>query len=243
MKEVRYFYAPEAAVSNELPTDEATHATRVLRLKEGDEIFLMDGKGCFYRAEVTLATQKKCLYEVVETLPQERTWPCRVHLAMAPTKMMERTEWAVEKSTEVGIDAVTFLSCAFSERKNIKVERIEKIIVSAVKQSRKAWMPEIGCLTAFREFIDNHASGRRYIAHCYEEIPSRYLFSELCKPVEEGENDDIVMLIGPEGDFSIDEVRYAVSKGFIPVSLGTSRLRTETAALSAVMMANVAQSL
>ena len=117
MKEVRYFYVPEAATQVELPAEEATHALRVLRLKGGDEIFLMDGEGSFYRAEVTAASSKRCLYEIKETMPQKRAWKGHIHLAIAPTKMMERIEWMAEKATEIGFDELSFLNCQFSERK------------------------------------------------------------------------------------------------------------------------------
>ena len=238
MKEIRYFYVPNAANHTELPDDEAVHAVRVLRITPGEEMMLMDGKGSFYRAKVTLATQKHCLYEIVESLPQERQWKGRVHLAIAPTKLMERMEWLVEKATEVGIDEFTFLNCQFSERQTLKLPRIEKIVVSAVKQSRKAYMPELSDMTSFKSFIEQHAEGRRYIAHCYDEVDRKNLFDELRKGAAE---DDAVVLIGPEGDFSIDEVRMAVDAGFISVDLGKSRLRTETAGLSAVMMMQLAK--
>ena len=233
MKEVRFFYAPEAASSHELPTDEAMHALRVLRLKAGDEMMLMDGKGHYYRAEVTLAHTHHCMYDIKEVLPQERQWKGRVHLAMAPTKMMERTEWMLEKAVEVGVDEVSFLNCQFSERRLVKMPRVEKIVIAASKQSHKAWMTQLDEVMPFQRFIREPWQGRKYIAHCYEEIPRTYLFDELRKP---SNSDDALVLIGPEGDFSIDEVKSAVAAGFKSVHLGKSRLRTETACLSAVMM-------
>ena len=238
MKEVRFFFAPDAATAQELPADEATHALRVLRLKAGDEMMLMDGKGVFYRAEVTLAHAHHCQYVIRETLPQPRQWNGTVHLAIAPTKMMDRMEWMTEKATEIGIDELTFLDCQFSERQVVKLPRIEKIVISAVKQSHKAWMPIVHEMTAFKTFITQPREGRKYIAHCYEEIPRTYLFDELQKP---SDSEDATVLIGPEGDFSIDEVRQAVAAGYQSVHLGKSRLRTETAGLSAVMMAQLAK--
>ena len=232
MKESRYFYVPDAARQSALPADECAHAVRVLRLKEGDELFLMDGVGNYYRAQVTEATSHRCGYEIVETLPQERQWLGRIHLAIAPTKMMDRMEWMTEKVTEIGIDELTFLDCQFSERHIVKLPRVEKIVISAVKQSRKAWMPQLEGMTPFKTFIRQPREGRKFIAHCYEEIPRSYLFDELRRQ----ESDDALVLVGPEGDFSIEEVRMAVDAGFISVNLGTSRLRTETAGLSAVMM-------
>jgi 16S rRNA (uracil1498-N3)-methyltransferase len=237
MKETRYFYVPEAADSHELPPDEATHALRVLRLKEGDEMMLMDGAGTFYNAEVTVASSHHCCYAVREVLPQQPQWQGHVHLAIAPTKMAERIEWLVEKATEVGVDELSLLECQFSERRQMKVPRLEKILVSAMKQSRKAWKPQLNGMQSFKDFVSTHATGKRFIAHCYEEVPRVNLFQELRK-----DNPcDALVLIGPEGDFSIDEVRMAVDAGFISVDLGSSRLRTETAGLSAVMMMQLAK--
>ena len=233
MKEVRFFYAPDAATSTELPQEEAMHALRVLRLKAGDEMMLMDGKGSFYRAEVTLAHTHHCCYEIKESLPQQPQWKGRVHLAIAPTKLMDRIEWMTEKAVEIGVDELSFLNCQFSERRVVKVPRIEKIIVSAVKQSRKVWKPVINEIVPFSDFIAQPREGRKYIAHCYDEIPRTYLYEELQKP---SDTDDALVLIGPEGDFSIDEVRKAVASGYQSVHLGESRLRTETAGLAAVMM-------
>ena len=233
MKEVRYFYVPQAASIGELPEEEAVHALRVLRLKEGDELMLMDGKGTFYKAIVTLASSKRCLYSIQETMPQQRTWNGHIHLAIAPTKMMERIEWMTEKATEIGFDELSLLDCKFSERRVVKTPRLEKIVISAVKQSRKAWTPIVNGMLSFDNFIKSHQTGRRYIAHGYEEVPRTNLFDEL----RNGNNqDDALVMIGPEGDFSIDEVRKAVEAGFISVNLGDSRLRTETAGLAAIMM-------
>ena len=233
MKEVRFFYAPDAATSTELPQEEAMHALRVLRLKSGDEMMLMDGKGSFYRAEVTLAHTHHCFYEIKESLPQQPQWKGRVHLAIAPTKLMDRIEWMTEKAVEIGIDELSFLNSQFSERRVVKVSRIDKIVVSAVKQSRKAWKPAVNEIVSFADFIAQPREGRKYIAHCYDEIPRTYLYEELQKP---SDSDDALVLIGPEGDFSIDEVRKAVANGYQSVHLGESRLRTETAGLAAVMM-------
>lgn len=233
MKEVRYFYVPNADSVGELPEEEAVHALRVLRLKTGDEMMLMDGNGVFYRAIVTMASSKRCLYSIQESYPQQRAWKGRVHLAIAPTKMMERIEWMAEKATEIGFDELSLLKCKFSERKIVKTPRIEKIVISAVKQSRKAWTPIINEMTSFDDFVRSHQSGRRYIAHCYDEVPRLNLFDELRQPCEDH---DALVMIGPEGDFSVDEVRRAVDAGFVSVTLGDSRLRTETAGLSAIMM-------
>ena len=238
MKESRYFYVPGAAQQNELPPDEAMHATRVLRLKEGDEIFLMDGEGSFFKAQITVAATHHCYYEILEQQPQQPQWEGRLHLAIAPTKMMERMEWLVEKATEVGVDEISFLDCTFSERKIVKLPRLDKIVVSAVKQSHKAWKPVLNDMETFKAFMETPRPGRKYIAHCYEEVPRVNLFNELRKPSEEK---DVTVLIGPEGDFSIDEVKLAVANGYQSVDLGKSRLRTETAGLAAVMMMQLVQ--
>lgn len=238
MKEERFFYVPKAKDAQELPEEEAQHAVRVLRLKEGERIFLMDGCGCFYEAEITLAAHKHCMYDIIKELPQERIWQGRIHLAMAPTKMMERTEWMAEKITEIGVDEISFLECQYSERRKMRIDRIEKIILSAMKQSRKAWKTQANDLSAFKKFIDSHNEGRKYICHCHDEIEREDLFFNLTKTKESDEQTTI--LIGPEGDFSIEEVKYAMERGYISVSLGKSRLRTETAAISAIMTAHLA---
>ena len=242
MKEARYFYVPNAAVETELPAEEAVHATRVLRLKEGDEMFLMDGEGCFYKAEVALVSSKKCLYTIKETLKQDLVWRGKIHLAIAPTKDMGRIEWMTEKITEVGFDEISFLDCKFSERKTLRVDRIEKIVISAVKQSRKGWKPVVNPMTPFHRFIENCSNnGRKYICHCYQEIPRADFFTAITQEGLSSSEEDITVLVGPEGDFSIDEVRFALEHGFESVTLGNSRLRTETAGLSAVMMSQLAR--
>lgn len=238
MKEARYFYVPDAANQTELPVDEAMHALRVLRLKGGDEMFLMDGVGNYYKAQVTIAATHHCYYEILEQMPQEPQWKGRVQLGIAPTKMLDRVEWMLEKATEIGVDEVSFLNCQFSERKLIKTTRLEKIVVSAVKQSHKAWKPVLNEIVSFKSFINQPHEGRKYIAHCYEEVPRTYLFDELRKP---SDSEDAIVLIGPEGDFSIDEVKMAIEAGWQSVHLGKSRLRTETAGLSAVMMMQLAK--
>ena len=233
MKEARYFFVPDAAHQTELPADEAMHALRVLRLKGGDEIFLMDGVGNYYRAQVTIAATHHCYYEILEHLPQEPEWTGHLHLAIAPTKMMDRMEWFVEKATEIGVDEISFLNCKFSERRLLKMPRMEKIVISAVKQSHKAWNPVLHEMMPFKDFIRQPREGRKFIAHCYDQIPRTYLFDELRQSAAP---EELTVMIGPEGDFSIDEVRQAVAAGWQTVHLGKSRLRTETAGLSAVMM-------
>ncbi len=240
MKEMRFFYVPNADKLTELPIDEAMHALRVLRLKSGDEMFLMDGCGSFYRANVTIAATKRCMYEIVETLPQERAWKGKIHIAVAPTKVMDKIEWFCEKATEVGIDEISFLNCKQSERKVLRTVRLEKIVISAVKQSRKAWKPKLNPMTSFKDFVKMSFPGRKFIAHCHEEIPKKDLFNELLPLIDSSEGQLITVIIGPEGDFSMEEVKLAMDNGFESISLGKSRLRTETAALYATSIAQLA---
>ena len=237
MKEARYFYVPQAIEKNELPAEEAAHALRVLRLKPGDELFLMDGEGVFYEAYVT-QTDKHCYYQIEKALPQPKTWSAHIHLGIAPTKMMERIEWLAEKATEIGFDELSFLHCKFSERKTLRADRVEKIVISAAKQSRKSFLPQVHELTPFSQFIDESEEGHRYIAHCYDEIERVDFFNELNQLTDD---DPITILVGPEGDFSIDEVKLAMAKGYKSISLGKSRLRTETAGVYAVMLAQLAK--
>ena len=233
MKEERFFYDPQ--VCGELPQEEAHHAVKVLRLKVGDEIWLMDGMGSFYPATITATTGHRCLYRIEATLPQDPDWKGHLHLAMAPTKLMDRVEWFAEKATEIGFDELTFLDCQFSERRVIKEKRIDKILISAMKQSRKACKPQLNGMTRFRDFINQEREGDKFICHCYfplkeDEKVKPFLFDVLREGVP------TTVLIGPEGDFSIDEVKLALKNGYRSVTLGRSRLRTETAALVAVHM-------
>ena len=237
MKEARYFYVPNATEDNELPTDEAIHAIRVLRLKIGDDIFLIDGKGNFYEAVVTLANSKHCLYEITQTLVQNKTWKGHIHLAIAPTKDISRIEWLVEKATEIGFNEISFLNCQFSERKNLRIDRIERIVISAMKQSRKAWKPIVNNMLSFEDFMQKEVTGQKFICHCYNEIEKKDFFSNINNS---GLFEDITVLIGPEGDFSINEVHQALQQQYKSTTLGNSRLRTETAGLAAVLMANLA---
>lgn len=238
MKEIRYFYVPNAASVGELPEEEAKHAVRVLRLQSGDRMVLVDGEGGLFDAEVSVASGKHCLYNILETLPYEREWRGRISLAIAPTKMMDRIEWMAEKATEVGFDEISFLDCKFSERKTLRTDRVERIVVSAMKQSHKACKPVVNEMCGFKEFVSKEREGRKFIAHCYEEVARRDLFDELSAMDAET---PVTVLVGPEGDFSIDEVRLAMEHGYESISLGRSRLRTETAGLSAVMMANLSK--
>ena len=240
MKEMRFFYVPNVQDNGELPEEEAMHALRVLRLKSGDEIMLTDGTGNFYKAEITVAATRKCVFKLLETIPQTPIWRGHLHLVVSPTKMMERMEWLGEKATEIGFDRISFINCDNSERRVIKVKRLEKIAVSAMKQSRKAWKPIIDEIVSFDELVAESTEGLRYIAHCYEEIKKVDLFNQLSIS---DKDEDVTVFIGPEGDFSLSEVKKAIDAGFVSVSLGESRLRTETAALYSVMMANLCKRL
>ena len=275
MKEQRFFYTPSPE-TGQLPTDEAQHALRVLRLGMGEELFLMDGCGTFHRAVITEADNHHCRYRILESMPQQPEWTGTIHLAVAPTKNMDRMEWLAEKATEIGFDRLSLLDCRFSERHVVKTERLDKILVAAMKQSRKAWKPQLDEMTPFQRFITRpDLPAHRFIAHCYPPadialtVPKSSVtvpegsvtvpegFVTVPEGSPEGQNPFTVpegspegqkpflldllspctpalVLIGPEGDFSIDEVRAAEAAGFRSVSLGTSRLRTETAALVAV---------
>ena len=217
MKEIRFFYAPDVAVDAELPADEAAHCLRVLRLQAGDEIRLTDGKGMFYKAEITTATGKRCLFKVLEAVSHPKEWSGHLHLALAPTKNMDRIEWLAEKATEIGFDELTFLDCRYSERKVVKTERIDKILVSAMKQSHKARKPLLNEMEDFKRFVARPFAGQKFIAHCYDEADvagvakaSEDKAMDGGKPFLLDELDagqDALVLVGPEGDFSIDDVQ------------------------------------
>ena len=220
------FYVPNPT-SNVLPEEESLHAVKVLRLQSGDEIEIVDGVGGFYKAVITNPHPKHCGFEVVELITGFGKRNYKLHVAIAPTKNIERMEWFIEKATEIGIDEITPVICRFSERKIVKEERLEKIIVSAAKQSLKAYFPKLNPPCAFAELVKNNQTTQKFIAHCYQE-DKRLLQAEIVK------GSDVLVLVGPEGDFSREEVEMAISCGFIPVSLGESRLRTETAGVVAV---------
>lgn len=226
------FYTPDIATRQDLPEDEAAHCIRVLRLSMGDEVMLTDGKGSFFRAELSAVTGKRCCVTVLEEVRQEPLWRGRLRLAVAPTKNMDRIEWLAEKATEIGVDEIHFLDCRYSERRVLKTDRIDKIVVSAMKQSLKARKPVVGEMTPFKRFVSQDFSGQKFIAHCHE--GEKPLLQDVLVPGR-----DALVMIGPEGDFSEEEVMEAFAQGFIPISLGKSRLRTETAALVAVHIMNM----
>src|ERR1035437_9467473 len=220
------FYVPNIATSLVLPEEDSQHAVKVLRLQVGDAITVVDGVGGFYNATITKPHPKHCAFEIAEAVLEFGKRNYKLHIAIAPTKNIERLEWFIEKATEIGIDEITPILCRFSERKIIKSERLEKIIVSAAKQSVKAYFPILHPLCTFDELMKTHQASQKFIAHCYEE--DKKLFQN-----EIRKSTDILILIGPEGDFSKEEVQKAISFGFVPVSLGNSRLRTETAGVVA----------
>lgn len=220
------FYVPDIAGRWELPEEEAAHALRVLRLSVGGSLEITDGCGNLYVTRVASITGKHCYVEAVEPLAKPKNWQGTFHLAIAPTKNMDRIEWLAEKATEIGLDAITFLNCRFSERKVVKTDRVERIVVSAMKQSLKYRKPSVGEMTDFKRFVTAERPGAKFIAHCYES--ERVLLKDVLLPGE-----DVTVLVGPEGDFSPEEVEMAIAAGYRPVSLGSSRLRTETAGLVA----------
>ena len=211
---------------------ESKHCVRVLRLNEGDKIQLVDGKGSFFEAVIRHAHPKACQVEIIDAKHEVGRRDFRLHIAIGPTKSIDRFEWFLEKSTEIGIDEITPLLCRYSERKSIKPARLESIITSAMKQSLKAYRPVLNEMTSFQDFISQEFDGEKYIAHC--EPTERKLFSHI---LPKGKN--VLILIGPEGDFSPDEIQFAFDNGFQPVSLGESRLRTETAGVVACHTVNL----
>ncbi|WP_323726936.1 16S rRNA (uracil(1498)-N(3))-methyltransferase [Petrimonas sp.] len=222
-----FFYSPGIRVSQQLPEQESQHCVKVLRMKEGDKLTVTDGKGFFYPCTLLQAHPKHCIVSIDEEIPRPKSWDFTLHIAFAPTKNIDRIEWFAEKATELGVDRFSPLLCRFSERKELKGERVEKIVVSAMKQSQQAVMPIIDPMIPFRQFAENPFTGRKFIAHCRPD-PNKMA---LAKTYRKGE--DALILIGPEGDFSEEEVQQALDLGFEPVSLGENRLRTETASLLA----------
>jgi 16S rRNA (uracil1498-N3)-methyltransferase len=228
----RLFYIPVIEKNLQLPKEESGHCIRVLRLTQGNEIALTDGKGFFYLAEITSVAGRRCVVTIKDTIFQEPLWEGHLHIALAPVKNAERNEWFVEKAVEIGIDELTFLNCRFSERRVIKAERITKIMVSAVKQSLKARLPKLNEMTDFNLFVSQEFKGQKFIAHCRE--GEKLLFKDM---IRKGEN--ALVLIGPEGDFSENEVKRAEENEFVSIGLGKSRLRTETAGLVACHIFNL----
>lgn len=215
-----------------LDQDESGHCVRVLRHKAGDEISVIDGCGTLYRCRITSDSHKGVEAMVLDKTEDWGSHPYHLHMAVCPTKNNDRYEWFAEKACEIGLDEISPVIGEHSERRVFKTARIEKILVSAAKQSLKGSVPVVNEPVSVKEFIKNNDSGLKLIAYCFEDerVPRRSI-----KEVLQGyEGTDIAILIGPEGDFSRDEAELAIANGFIPVHLGDSRLRTETAALTAV---------
>lgn len=223
---MQLFYSSDINIhSNSFTFDkeESKHIVKVLRKKEGDILHITNGNGQLFTGEISLASEKSCQITIVEKKSISNT-PWNIHLAVAPTKMNERFEWFLEKATEIGIHEITPIICERSERKIIKPERMEKIILSAMKQSNQLFLPKLNPAVSFNDFIASHKNEHLYIAHCEEE--QKQQLSEIILPKKR-----YTLLIGPEGDFSASEIKKALERNYIPVALGNTRLRTETAAV------------
>lgn len=225
---MQLFYNPNVSEADSIlnfDKDESRHIVRVLRKKSGDIVHITNGKGWLFISELISVEQKYCSAKIISKQEfKKRNY--KLHLAVAPTKINDRFEWFLEKATEIGVDVITPIICDHSERKVIKTERFDKIIQSAMKQSLQYQLPELKPLTLFKDFIKQDFTGQRFIAHC-EETERKFLKSQIKSRT------DITILIGPEGDFSVKEIQTSLKHNFIPVTLGNTRLRTETAAIAA----------
>ena len=225
------FYTPDVKGElYQLNEEESRHCSKVLRLSQGDRIQLIDGKGGFYLAEIIAPHHKHTTLKVLEHQRDFKKRNHYLHLAVAPTKNIDRFEWFLEKATEVGIDEITPIICDRSERKELKIERLNKIITSAVKQSLTAYHPKLNEPIEFKNFIET-VQTEKYIAHCIDTVKNT-LESKITR------RGNYTILIGPEGDFSESEIATAVKSGYVPITLGNTRLRTETAALEACFEIN-----
>ncbi len=225
---MQLFYSPTISENEKLfvfDKEESKHIIKVLRKKESDILFVTNGLGYLFKTEISLASDHKCTVTILSSEKQE-PYEYHLHLAVAPTKMNERYEWFLEKATEIGIQEITPIICEHSERKVIKTDRFQKIIESAMKQSLHYYIPKLNEPIAYKDFIKKEFKGQKFIAHCEE--TAKKSFKKELKPRE-----NVLILIGPEGDFSVKEIQMALDNKFIPVSLGDTRLRTETAAIVA----------
>jgi 16S rRNA (uracil1498-N3)-methyltransferase len=226
------FYQPLFASGlEELGEEESKHCIRVLRLKKGDHIRIIDGQGLEAECEITNPNSRRCSLSGINSIIHKRP-EFKIQITIAPTKQMERIEWFVEKGIEIGIDEITFIECFNSERRSVNLDRIHKKAITSLKQSGNIFLPKINPLQSFTSYIKSLHLQQRFIAYL-EDPPLGHLI-QLAK---KGKNTTV--LIGPEGDFSPDEITIAKSKGFIPVSLGNSRLRTETAGINACHILNL----
>lgn len=231
---MQLFYVPNISGAEViLDETESKHAIRVLRLNAGTLVQIIDGKGGFYIAEISDANPKKCRLRIIESKQEFGKKDFKLHIAIAPTKNIDRFEWFLEKATEIGIDEITPLLSEHSERKTVKPDRLEKILVSAIKQSLKAYLPKLNELTTFKDLVLNATEPQRFIAHCEEGEKPHFK-----NRVQKGT--DCLLLIGPEGDFGPEEILFAKQNGFTEISLGTARLRTETAGVVACHIVNLA---
>ena len=230
------FYCPDIASTLTLGEEDSKHCVRVLRMGEGDSIEVVDGNGNLYTCRIATAHPKRCVVEVLGKQYQPPHWGHRIVLGVAPTKNLDRMEWLVEKCVEMGVDRIIPLRCHNSERTVLKIERLHKIMVAAMKQSLKATLPRLDEMTPVEQVIAEPFEGIRCMAYCDALLPreQRLTLAGACKP-----GTDTMVLIGPEGDFSPEEVQAAMAAGFLPVTLGESRLRTETAGMMAVAALHV----
>lgn len=219
------FYSPDILTTRALSEEESAHAVRVLRHHAGDELEIVDGKGHLYRGILITEHSKRAMVEIVEETYLPKIWTPEITLAVAPTKNMDRMEWLVEKAVEIGVDRIVPLLCDRSERKVIKRERLQKIAVSAMKQSLKALLPQIEEIQPLKEYIYSAKAPIRTFGYC-DANTGKTPFVEEYKA-----GTDVVIMIGPEGDFSPSEVECLIKEGWQPVTFGDNRLRTETAAL------------
>ena len=221
------FYTPNIqGLQHTLNEEETAHAVRVLRLKTGDEITLVDGRGGHYRAQIDEIHHKYCDVKILEHQADYGKRLYRLHIGIAPTKNIDRFEWFIEKATEIGIDEITPLLCERSERKHVNTERLQRIMIAAMKQSQKAYLPLLNEMTDFGKWLETQSSEYCYIAHCNE--GDRKSLKTAYQP-----ECDVTIAIGPEGDFSMQEITLALARSFKGISLGESRLRTETAGVAA----------
>lgn len=228
------FYAPDIEKTGVLPESDSAHCCRVLRMKAGDEVTVVDGKGHRFRCVIMDAHPKHTAVEITAVEDVANHWSSSITLAVAPTKHSDRMEWMLEKAVEIGVDRVVLLRCRRSERKEMKTERLRKVMVSAMKQSLKGVLPEIVDMVDFQQFVDGERGDiQKFFGYCSEDYP-RQDFSAVFR-----RGMPVVIMIGPEGDFAPEEVEYAVGHGFVPVTFGASRLRTETAALYGVTAVHV----
>lgn len=219
------FYDKEIGSHNHvLSAEESKHCIRVLRLRKGDTVHLTDGRGNLYETRIVTENDKRCELMIIGHLSDQGKRNYRVHIGIAPTKNISRLEWFLEKATEMGIDKITPVICENSERTSINAGRLNKVITASMKQSLKTYLPELENQVKFADFIRMQEASDKFIAHCTTN--KNQSLKKLAVP---GRN--TIVLIGPEGDFTSDEIKQAIQRDFIPVNLGPSRLRTETAAL------------